>query len=276
MSQVVALPPHGIHVHVNNYSRQSSEAPFRFRMPPFLNPVPGIGTYLAQTKQFVSINLFPNIVQGVTDTYQVNVNGSSTIFVLSSNRNYNIIDLVAAINAGLATINVSLQLSYNSDSMQLTLAIPSGVSFQWVSPSSSTTITGASAQITSKYDRLLSMLGFYTQKNTLFTGPLSLTANAPVNLLPTTTIKVVVNQDLQCSGTGNGNCQVLFQIPLDVAFGEVISYEPVQPRTFIINPISLEYLEVNVVDDYDMPLTVPDNIPMNFVFTMIPNTRVYD
>jgi hypothetical protein len=270
---VVALPPHGIHVHLNNRWRSPNESAFQFRVPPLAFGINGVGSYLLQLKQVTTKNFIPNVQPNISDRYRVNVNGNESIFILAEG-DYNIDALVDAMNASLATLNPGLQLSYDYDMKKLTINIPNGVTFSWSSPIQNT--NPDAFYYPNPYDRFLAMIGFIKQKNIQYTGPTAITASYPVDLIASSEMNIHVQQNLNVVNTNNMNPQILACVPIEVPYGSVIAYEPIQPRTFTLNPQIIEYLEIGVCDEYGNRVNVPDSVGLQISFTLIPNSTSYE
>ena len=265
-SRVTALPPHGIHFHINNRFRQNNENAWSFALPSTAIPIDS-GFYLMQVKQVITENFIRNIQRGLNDVFAVQVNGV-TYELLIPSRNYNIDTLMAALNAFLSTINSNLQFSFDYDLKVLSIDIPSGVTFSFLSPSLNISYQYRN-DYPSKYDRLLSMLGFLSQQNTQFVGPTIIEAVNEVNLKYTTSIRLVTNQHCNVVGTDNENQQVIISIPVDVPFGEIIAYEPVQPRTFAFSSNVFDSFRLSVIDDFNNRLDVPEYVGLNISLTLL-------
>jgi hypothetical protein len=264
---------HGIHVHVNNRFRASTEAAYNFRIPPMAFGISGVSSYLLQLKQVITQNFIPNVQQGVSDTFQVKYNGTTSSFTLAEG-NYAIDDLVSAINTGLATLNAALQLTYDYSFQRLTIAVPAGTTFSWVSTSTNSTLQ--SFTLRQGTDRFLNMIGFIQQKNFVYTGAVNVTASQPVNLVPTSFLNIQVNQNMQVTNSDTANPQTIASVPLDVNYGDVIIYEPQQPRTFMINAQVMESMQITVTDEYGIQIKVPETTGLFLSWTLLTNSITYE
>jgi hypothetical protein len=265
-TRVTALPPHGIHFHINNRFRQNNEGAWAFTVPARSIPIDS-GFYLMQIKQVVTENFIRTIQPGLNDVFAVLVNGTSYETLLPS-RYYTVDTLVAALNTFLATINPALQLTYDYDFRLLSINIPVATSFAFVSPQLNISYQYRN-DYPSRYDRLLSMLGFLGQSNTVYTGATVISATNEINLKYTSSIRLVTNQHCNVVGTDDENQQVLISIPITVPFGETIAYEPAQPRTFAFNSNVFDSFRISVVDDYNNRLDVPEFVGLNISMTLL-------
>jgi len=265
-TRVTALPAHGIHFHINNRFRGNNEDAWNFSIPPTSLPLES-GFYLMQIKQVITENYIRNIQPGINDVFSVQVNGV-TYEVLLPSRYYNIDTLSSALNTFLATIDPALQLSYDYDFNVLSINIPAATTFAFISPQLNISYQFRN-DYPSAYDRLLSMLGFLSQANTIYTGATIIEAVNEVNLKYTTSIRIVCNQHCNVVGTDNENQQVLISIPIDTSFGDVIAYEPIQPRTFAFNSNVFESFRIAVIDDYNNRLSAPEFVGLNISMTLL-------
>ncbi len=265
-SRVTALPPHGIHFHINNRFRQQNESAWNFSVPPSCLPIES-GFYLMQIKQVITENYIRNIQTGINDIFAVRVNGLFYETVLPS-RYYTIDTLVTALNAFLATINVDLKLLYDYEFRYLSVSIPAATRFSFVSPQLNISYQFRN-DYPGRYDRLLSMLGVLPQANTEYSGAVVVSATNEVNLKYTTSIRLITNQHCNVIGTDNENQQVLISIPVDVPFGELIAYEPIQPRTFAFNSNVFDSFRITVIDDFNNRLDAPEFVGLNISLTLL-------
>lgn len=265
-TRVTALPAHGIHFHINNRFRNNNEAAWSFNIPQVAIPIES-GFYLMQIKQVVTENFIRTIQPGLNDVFAVQFNGLVYETLLPS-RMYTIDSMVSALNTFLATIDAALQLTYDYDFRVLSIDIPAASTFAFVSPQLNISYQFRN-DYPSRYDRLLSMLGFLEQANTSYTGPNVIEAVNEVNLKYTTSIRIVANQHCNVVGTDNENQQVLISIPIDVPFGDVINYEPMQPRTFALSSSIFDSLRLTVVDDYNNALNVPEYVGLTMSLTLL-------
>ncbi len=270
MSQVVALPPHGDHVHVSNRFRNPNEPAFQFRVPSMSLGMSGVGSYLMQIKSVVMDHMMPNIQTGKNDVLSVTVNGVTTLIVLPSYE-YNIDSLVTALNTALGGLAAGLLLTYDYDFKFLTLTVPAATTFRFNSPMVQG-VDNERATLDSKYDRLLNMMGFYQKRNINYTGIVDVIGEL-VSLKGTTCYKICVNQSMGVVTGDPFNPQILCDVPVTVPYGETIGYEPIQPRTFTLNPNVMEYLAIDVRDDYGDRVKVPDKAFMELSFSMIPTAK---
>ena len=265
-SRVIALPPHGIHLHINNRFRNNNEDAWNFTVPNTSIQLDS-GFYLMQIKQVVTENFINTIQPGLNDVFAVVVNGQAYELLLPASY-YDIESMVQGLNTFLATINVNLMLIYDYNTRKLSVSIPAATTFSFYSP-----LLKISYQYRndypSKYDRLLSMLGFIEQMNLTFSGASVLIANNPVNLKYTTSIRIVTNQHINVVGTDSENQQVLVTIPIVVGYGEVIDYEPVQPRTFAMSSYALDSFRISVIDDYNNKISVPEYTGLSISLTLL-------
>lgn len=273
MSSFVALPPHGTHVHLNNRWRNKSDSAYQFRLPPLAFGITGIGSYLLQVKSIITQNFVPNVQRDVSDQFAVTVNGTTTIIVLEE-ADYPIDDLVDALNTALAPIDPALQFTYDYLLKKLSLTIPAGLTFSFAMFNQQS--QQDTYYYTNPYDRFIAMLGFSWERGKQYTGPYTLQASEPVNLIATSMLNIYVLQNLNVVNTMNTNPQTLATVPVQEPYGSVIGYEPVQPRTFVMNPQVIEYLEVAVCDEYGRSVKVPSNVGLHISFTLIPNSSTYE
>lgn len=274
MSQVVALPPHGNHIHISNLQRSGNESAFEFRVPPLGMSLSGVGSYLMQIKHVLTQNAVPTIQRAKSDALRIAVSGVETEIVLESGF-YHADSLVTALNTAFAAVNPGLIFTYNSDTRTLTLAVPGGITFMFVSPNQYLDQDRPNFQ--SKYDRLYAMMGFYTQRDVLYTGATNIIANDPINLVPTMALNVCVNQHMDVYSTSRGNRQVIASVPVgDVEFMAQVSYEPTQPRTFVLNSQALESLQISILDDFYEAIEVPFNTKFDISLTLLAMARSFD
>lgn len=272
MTSVVALPPHGLHIHVNNEYRHENEDAFNFRAPPMVANTDS-GSYLLQVKQVITQNMFYNVEQGVSNILMFSID-SVVVTLYIEPGNYSIETLVDAINAAILAQGGGLTLEYDYDDRKCKVNIAPTTVFQWISPNVSKTQGSRYSQ----YDRLLSMLGFWENRNTSYSSPagLVLTAYNPVNLVNRRCMNICLDRNLNVTGSNYTNPQILCTIPIIVPFGEPIFYEPIQPRTFVMSAHDMASLQISVIDEYGVMIKAPENVTLQISWTMIPQGRSFD
>lgn len=272
MSSVVALPPHGLHIHVNNEFRHENEEAFNFRAPPMVSNTDS-GSYLLQLKQVITQNMFYNIEQGLSNILMFSIDSTETSAYIDPG-NYTIETLVDAINAAFAATGENVLLEYDYDERKCKLNIGANIAFQWISPNVSKT----QGTRYSQYDRLISMLGFWENRNIAYSSPagLVLTAYNPVNLVNRRCMNICLDRNLDVTGSNYTNPQILCTIPIVVPFGEPIFYEPIQPRTFLMSAHDMDSLQITVIDEYGVMIKSPEHTTLQISWTMIPQGRSYD
>jgi hypothetical protein len=267
------LPPHGIHVIVNNQYRSETESAYSFRFPPSVSFPANVGSYLMQLKKVTTHHFVPNIRRGLNDILSVEVDGVVTDLVIGED-NYNIDSLVTLINTFLASLKVGLAFVYDYDFYKLTLSVPAATTFKFVSPQRLLN-TQFRADYQSPYDFLLAMLGYEDVANVLYAGATFIEASRAVNLIPASALYIYVNQDLQVISSDPANPQVIATVALDVPYGSIITYEPQQPRTYQVTPQNILNMLFQVIDNYGNPINVPKNVGLQMEFTLLPQTRIY-
>ena len=266
------LPPHGIHLIVNNQFRSETETAYSFRFPPSVAFPPSIGSYLMQLKKITSQHFVSNIRANVNDVFSVRVDGTVTTLAIPE-ANYNIDSLVLLLNTFLTSVKAGLVLVYDYDFYKLTLTVPASTVFTFVSPQQLLN-TQFRADYQSRYDFFLAMLGFEDVANKAYTGSTFIAATRTVNLIPCTAIHVYVNQDLQVISSDPVNPQFIATLALDVPFGSILSYEPVQPRTYSVTPQTILNMLFGVCDNFGNVVSVPKNVGLEMEFTLLPQSKV--
>lgn len=275
-SQTVVLPPTGTYVDINNRFRNINEPAYNFRCPPLTQLISGTGSFTVQVKRIVTQNFIPTIQKGKTDTMSVTMAGTAHTIVLQEGH-YTIDTLVTALNAAFTSAfgGAGFLFTYDYTLQTLTLTVPA-TTFSFNSPA----LSGVSydqPNLMSPYDRLLQMLGFFYVKNRTFTGPTTIVADRSVNLIPTNSLYVYINENLNVISTMANNPQNIATVPIGTYdYGETVSYETPDPRTFTMTPQMVTSMTVSVLDDYGTQVNVPDSTLLDIGFLFIPTSKSYD
>jgi hypothetical protein len=72
------------------------------------------------------------------------------------------------------------------------------------------------------------------------------------------------------------NPQTLAEVPLEVDYGQVVFYEPIQERVFQMNPQELQNINISVTDEYGNQVSVPNNTPLRISMTLIATSKTFD
>jgi len=273
--QSVFLPPTGTYVDINNRFRNINESAYNFRCPPLTQQFPGVGSFTVQVKRVITQNFIPTIQRGKTDSISITVGGTVHTIVLQEG-NYSIDTLMAALNTAFQVYDAGLVFTYDYDFQKLTLAVPAAQTFSFNSP----TVNGVTydrPNLMSPYDRLLQMLGFFYVRNQVYTGVTSIVADRSVNLIPTNSMYIFINENLNVVSTMLNNPQNIATVPIGLfKFGETVNYETPDPRTFTMTPQMLTGMTISVVDDYGTPVNVPDSTLLDIGFLFITTSKSYD
>jgi len=273
-NQTVALPPTGTYVDINNRFRNVNEPAWNFRFPPLTEFISGVGSYTVQVRRVVAQNFIPTIQAGKTDRISITVGGVNHLIILQEGH-YNIDTLMAALNAAFGAFGAFV-FTYDYVLQKLTLAVPA-VTFSWNSPFVATGFESGRANLPSPFDRLLQMLGFYYIRNRTFTGPTTIVGDRSVNLIPTNSLAVYVNQNVSVLSSNPNNAQIIATIPMgEFDYGQTVTYEPPEPRTFSMSPQMLQDMTISVMDDYGTAVTVPDSTLLEIGFLLIATSKTYD
>lgn len=276
-SQTVVLPPTGTYVDINNRFRSINESAYHFRCPPLTQLLSGTGSFTVQVKRVVTQNFIPTIQKGKTDTMSVTMGGTVHIIVLQEGH-YTIDTLITALNAAFTSAygGAGFLFTYDYTLQILTLTVPA-TTFSFNSPA----LFGVDydqPNLMSPYDRLLQMLGFFYVKNQPFTGPTTIVGDRSVNLIPTNSLYISMeNENLNVISTMANNPQNIATVPIgSYDYGETVSYETPDPRTFTMTPQMLMNMAVSVLDDYGTQVNVPDSTLLDIGFLFIPTSKSYD
>lgn len=272
MSQsVIAIPPHGTHVYINNRFRDpSSPGAYSFRVPQFSNINPNVRSYLAVVKSVVTKNNINTITAGQNDAIQYKINGLLYEVILGQGV-YTIDSLLAALNVAIQAVNPGFVWSYDTIARRVSLVVPAATTFSFVRP-----VLGSASYISdrqdwsSKHDRFLNMIGMIKNATSTYTGATTIVAQDPADISGTNWMDVNFDFNLNVMHSNPNNPQTFTSVPVDVPFGQTIVFEPPTPRTFVISPAILEYVYIFVTDEWGKPVVVPDNTPLQIHLLLIP------
>lgn len=267
LSTVVTLPPHGIHVYINNRFREYNAPSTRFRVPTF-NGTGRDGSFLVQVRKVIIDNYVPNITDQC-NTVTFSINGVLYTIVLQTG-NYSVDRLVAAFNTEFtARFGTSLVMVFDSATYSLVMNVPAGCVFIWVKTMVSGLTTQARWDLQVPQDRLLSMMGFLPQAGISYTNT-TLVATYPLNLKPTKAIDINVSFNLKVLHSDPKNWQTMVQVPILVNYGETQVYMPNAPPTFPVEAFNLENMLITMTDEFGQLLSLPDNASMLMHLVLFP------
>lgn len=155
--------------------------------------------------------------------------------------------LTTAMNAAVGAANTYL-VTYDSQSKKLTFDVT----------------VGTSVSITSGTNSLHNEIGADTSDG--FSDPY-ICAN-PVLLSGTSYIDIYVRNFNHHNVSSRNTLSPVYRIPLSVAFGEILYHKPSHDEKVMINVQDLKSLQIELRDDKNLVVSMPDNHNVSFTFKL--------
>lgn len=270
MQQTEAIPPTGISLWISNRDRINiGEEPFDFFLPP-LDTLTNTNTqtYTLLVKQVLIRNFFDNVIENNSDILEVIINNDSYVNIFESGH-YSAETLQESIQSFFNTINPNLTITYDLDEKRYSITIPSGISFQFVSPN----LNILQPYRYRRSHRFLELIGFQDllQVNKSFVGPTIIVGKNPVNLYGTSFVDINLQSTSLPSMNTSGSLKTLIRIPILSQYGQLEAFEPGVPVTAIIESSSLDNLRILITNEWGEKLQGPNDSLFSMSLLLVAN-----
>lgn len=177
--------------------------------------------------------------------------GAGTLTGTLTHKNYTGTSLASELATLLTTIGSSYTVTYNSDTKKFTFSNTAATTFKFV--------TG----VNNFYDNI----GINVSTQAL---ALTQTSDYPINISGTNYVDIISNfSQLNYASSGYGS--LLCRVPIDVAFGGIVYYEPSSDDAIPDIGGNLDSISLYMRDDRGNPFELPGNASVSYAFKVTIN-----